>query len=162
MRRGLGVEETCLAQNTPVSQIVLLYPGMDGPPALASHTTDGRGGLRGRGLRRRWGRRREHALGAHSGHTRSTNISLPVVSSTLTVPYGHLQALTVAYGGSHVLTGARGGLRELVGTYSDLQKLTVACGGSREFTVSSRTLDVLHVPQPYIIVFLPFYPRMHP
>ena len=27
MRRGLGVEEIYLAQNTPVSQIVLLYPG---------------------------------------------------------------------------------------------------------------------------------------
>ena len=43
VRRGLGVEEMNLARNTPVSPIMLLYPGMYGPTALASHTTDVRG-----------------------------------------------------------------------------------------------------------------------
>ena len=38
MRRGYGVEEIYLAQNDPVSQIVLLYPGVYGPPRRAGRS----------------------------------------------------------------------------------------------------------------------------
>ena len=44
VQRGLGIEDTYLAPNTPVNPIVPLQPGMYGPPALASHTADSGGG----------------------------------------------------------------------------------------------------------------------
>ena len=59
VQRGLGIEEMYLARNTPVSPIVLVQPGMYGPPTFASRTADGHEGssARGGGCRRRWGRR---------------------------------------------------------------------------------------------------------